>query len=59
MGGWTFVDRRIEGVLGAINHRAGRPVYIGGVPTASTASGSLKRHTKQQAELIDRALGAN
>ncbi len=57
MGGWTFVDRRIESVLTGIDHKNKRPTYIGRPESASTATGSLKRHNKEQAELIDKALG--
>jgi 2-oxoglutarate dehydrogenase E1 component len=56
MGAWTFIDRRIEGTLVSIDHRSKRPVYIGRPESASTATGSLKRHTKEQTELVDRAL---
>ncbi len=56
MGGWTFVDRRIENTLVGISHRTTRPTYIGRSEGASTATGSLKRHNKEQAELIDKAL---
>ncbi len=56
MGSWHFVDRRIENVLKSINHKAGRPVYIGREPAASPATGSLGVHNKQQAKLIDEAL---
>ncbi|HEU0117519.1 MAG TPA: 2-oxoglutarate dehydrogenase E1 component, partial [Alphaproteobacteria bacterium] len=58
MGAWTFVDRRIEAVLKDIDHRAKRPIYVGRDASASTATGSLKRHNKQQAELITTALAA-
>ncbi|MDX2028616.1 MAG: 2-oxoglutarate dehydrogenase E1 component [Alphaproteobacteria bacterium] len=56
MGGWTFVDRRIEGVLTDIGHKAKRPVYAGRAEGAATATGSLKRHNKEQMELIEKAL---
>lgn len=56
MGAWTFVDRRIEAVLTDISHKAGRPSYVGRSASASTATGSLKRHTKEQIELVDKAL---
>jgi 2-oxoglutarate dehydrogenase E1 component len=56
MGGWNFLDRRIEGVLSEIKHAAKRPVYVGRDESASTATGSIKRHTKEQASLIDKAL---
>ena len=56
MGGWSFVDRRIEGALLSIDHRSKRPVYVGRPESAATATGSLKRHNKEQAEIIDKAL---
>ncbi|MBV8548155.1 MAG: 2-oxoglutarate dehydrogenase E1 component [Alphaproteobacteria bacterium] len=56
MGAWTFLDRRIEAALASINHRAGRPAYVGRPESAATACGSLKRHNKEQAELVDKAL---
>jgi 2-oxoglutarate dehydrogenase E1 component len=58
MGGWNFLDRRIEAVLTEIGHAAKRPVYIGRDESASTASGSLKRHNVEQAALIDKALAS-
>lgn len=56
MGAWRFLDRRIEGTLTAIGHKAGRPKYVGRSEAASPAAGSLKKHTKEQNELIDKAL---
>lgn len=57
MGAWNFLDRRIEAALGSINHRAGRPTYVGRTESAATATGSLKRHNVEQAELVTKALG--
>ncbi len=59
MGAWTFLDRRIESVLDEIDHKSERPFYVGRAPSASTATGSLKRHTKEQAELVEKALIVN
>jgi 2-oxoglutarate dehydrogenase E1 component len=56
MGAWTFVDRRIEGVLAAIKHKSARPVYAGRVEAASPATGSYKRHEIEQAALVKQAL---
>ncbi|MHA1108609.1 MAG: 2-oxoglutarate dehydrogenase E1 component, partial [Alphaproteobacteria bacterium] len=56
MGGWTFVDRRIEAILSNIGARAERPVYVGRAEAASPATGLLKRHLKEQAKLVDEAL---
>ena len=58
MGAWNFLDRRIEGALSDIDHRCKRPLYIGRPDSAATATGSLKRHNKEQAEIIDQALKA-
>ncbi len=56
MGSWYFVDRRIEGVLTSINHKAGRPKYAGRSAAASPATGLLKAHLREQAQLVDAAL---
>jgi 2-oxoglutarate dehydrogenase E1 component len=56
MGAWTFVDRRIEDVLTAAKHKAGRPRYVGRAEAASPATGSLKIHTAEQIKLVDEAL---
>jgi len=56
MGGWTFVDRRIEAALSSVNHRSPRPTFVGRPASASTATGSLKKHNKEQAEITDKAL---
>jgi 2-oxoglutarate dehydrogenase E1 component len=55
-GAWHFVDRRIEGVLRALDHKAGRPRYVGRPEAASVATGSGKVHAKEQAKLVDEAL---
>lgn len=56
MGAWFFLDRRIEGVLTEIGHKAGRPKYAGRPEAASPATGLLKRHNQEQAKLLDEAL---
>ena len=56
MGAWLFLDRRIEGVLIETGHRTRRPSYAGRPESAATAAGSLKKHAKEQAALIDMAL---
>jgi len=55
-GGWSFVDRRIEGVLKAIKCKAQRPVYAGRPAAAAPATGSLKTHNKEQEALLKEAL---
>jgi 2-oxoglutarate dehydrogenase E1 component len=56
MGAWTFVDRRIEEVLTEIGASHTRPRYVGRKESASPATGSLRRHNKEQAALVDEAL---
>jgi 2-oxoglutarate dehydrogenase E1 component len=56
MGSWNFVDRRIEATLAGIDIAAKRPGYAGRAESAATATGSAKRHAKEQADLIDKAL---
>ncbi len=55
-GAWLFVDRLIEETLGIIDHKAGRPRYIGRLATASPATGSNYRHQHEQAAIVDEAL---
>lgn len=56
MGAWNFLDRRIEAALGSVGHKATRPVYVGRAESAATATGSLKRHNIEQADIMTRAL---
>jgi 2-oxoglutarate dehydrogenase E1 component len=55
-GAWFFVDRRIEAVLTELNHKAGRPQYVGRPEMAATAGGLLRRHNQEQARLVEQAL---
>jgi 2-oxoglutarate dehydrogenase E1 component len=57
MGGWTFVDRRIEKVLTVLKHKAKRPIYAGRVAAASPATGLAKVHAVEQTSLVREALG--
>jgi 2-oxoglutarate dehydrogenase E1 component len=56
MGAWHFVDRRIERALSGVEAKSKRPVYVGRAEAASPATGSLRTHLKEQADLVDRAL---
>ncbi len=56
MGAWTFVDRRIEKVLGGLENRAKRPAYVGRQEAASPATGLAKVHAAEQAALVAAAL---
>ncbi|MGC9269456.1 2-oxoglutarate dehydrogenase E1 component [Acidiphilium sp.] len=59
MGGWHFLDRRIEQVLGCLGNemKARRPVYVGRKAAASPATGLAKTHAAEQATLVKAALG--
>jgi 2-oxoglutarate dehydrogenase E1 component len=57
MGAWTFLDRRIEGVLTEIGMVAQRPRYVGRMGAASPATGLAKVHQQQQQALVREALG--
>ena len=59
MGAWTFVDRRIEKVLGVLKGKASRPVYVGRQAAASPATGLAKIHAQEQAALVRAALGVD
>ncbi len=55
MGGWSFVDRRIERALGTLG-RVQRPRYVGRDAAASPATGLARVHAAQQAALVREAL---
>jgi 2-oxoglutarate dehydrogenase E1 component len=52
MGAWTFVAPRLQELLGA-------PVaYVGRDASASPATGSKHVHDREQAEIVEAAVGA-
>jgi 2-oxoglutarate decarboxylase len=53
MGGWTFIQERLENLLPACE----RPIYVGRAPSASPATGSYSIHQAEQAKLVAEALG--
>jgi 2-oxoglutarate dehydrogenase E1 component len=55
MGGWTFVEPRLESLL-ADNQR---PKFIGRAASASPATGSYSIHQQEQAEIVNEALRMN
>ena len=55
-GSWHFVDRRIEGVLRKMGHKAERPSYVGRGEAASVATGQASVHAAEQANLVNEAL---
>ncbi|MFT6556697.1 2-oxoglutarate dehydrogenase E1 component [Sneathiella sp.] len=58
MGAWSFVEPRIEEVLASVGMKnVSRARYAGRNESAATATGLLKQHNKQQAALVDDALG--
>jgi 2-oxoglutarate dehydrogenase E1 component len=58
MGAWTFVDRRVEQVLGGLDIAAKRPRFAGRAEAASPATGLFKRHVEEQGKLVAAALAA-
>lgn len=52
MGGWDFVEPKLATVL---EHRI-RVRYVGRKPSASPATGVMRRHLQEQAEFVDEAL---
>jgi 2-oxoglutarate decarboxylase len=53
MGGWTFVEQRLEKLLPACE----RAVYVGRAASASPATGSYVIHQAEQAQLVAEVLG--
>lgn len=56
MGAWPFVSTILEEVAEEAGMKAPRPRYAGRDSAASPATGSHKRHVKEQKALIDSAL---
>ncbi len=56
MGAWSFVEPRLEQVLGEIGAREARARYVGRPEAAAPATGVAKRHLAEQAALVDQAL---
>ena len=52
MGGWTFVEQRLENLC----LHANAPIYVGRVASASPATGSYAIHQAEQARLVSEAL---
>lgn len=56
MGCWSFLDRRLEDVLGQLGGKCQRPIYVGRPEAAAPATGSHRRHVEEQTKLVDEAL---
>ena len=52
MGGWTFMESRLENLL----PRCDRPRYIGRAESASPATGNYAVHLREQEQLVQEAL---
>jgi len=55
MGAWRFVQEQMQTIL---EHSRRAIRYIGRVESASTSSGSLKRHQQEQAEIVELSFAA-
>jgi 2-oxoglutarate dehydrogenase E1 component len=55
-GSWSYIHERIEDVLVELKHKASRPKYVGRVDAAAPATGLMKRHQAEQAQLVNDAL---
>jgi 2-oxoglutarate dehydrogenase E1 component len=55
-GAWSFVEPNLEWVLGRIDAKDGRPLYVGRHAGASPATGLMREHKAQQEALVDAAL---
>ena len=55
MGGWTFMESRLENLL----PRCERPRYVGRAPSASPATGSYAIHLQEQERLARHALSTH
>ena len=56
MGSWSFIFEPFEQTLMDIGGKATRPSYAGRAAAASPATGSMKMHIAEQAQLVDDAL---
>ena len=56
MGAWSFIRSRINDVMEAVSHSAGRTKYIGRKEAASPAEGYMKLHQRAQVALIEDAM---
>ena len=57
MGGWQFVRDRIEKILEDLTVKHPKLKYIGRRPSATTATGYIKYHVKEQQYIIRKSLG--
>jgi 2-oxoglutarate dehydrogenase E1 component len=56
MGAWSFVEKYINWTLDSVGAKSKKVHYVGRKPSASTATGYLKKHVQQQDEIISKVL---
>ena len=56
MGAWSFVEKYINWTLNSIGAKSKKVHYVGRKPSASTATGYLKKHVQQQDEITSKVL---
>jgi 2-oxoglutarate dehydrogenase complex dehydrogenase (E1) component-like enzyme len=54
MGPWRFVQEQVQPLLAETRRVLG---YIGRPESAATATGSHRRHTQEQQDIVEQALG--
>jgi 2-oxoglutarate dehydrogenase E1 component len=59
MGAWTFVGPQFATVLQGLGRSASELRYVGRPASASTATGSAKRHAESQAEILNSVLSTD
>ena len=59
MGSWAFVRDYLEAAMAKAGMAEARPIYAGRPAAASPATGSMARHQREQAALVDAALAAD
>ena len=58
MGGWTFVEPRIQAVLEMTKTAERKLRYAGRPASAATATGLMSKHLQQREQLLEEALGS-
>ena len=56
MGAWFFINDLVEELMVELDMKQKRPVYVGRSSAAAPATGLLKRHLKEQVDLVNAAL---
>ena len=56
MGCWNHVERYINRTLGYLKLEPKKIIYVGRSPSASPATGFLKKHLAQQEEIVKKAI---